>query len=531
MVLRYTPPAANEATNPWARYATPKQEPLPMQKGEYEALISRYVAGGYDKATAEKKVQEITSTRQPYVDSSKPAYSTPARSTYTLPSTPAKIEAPVPPVTPTSPIITRAEDGSPAVLTSPLDKLKSSTAFLDAAKEIIQRKQGYNKDISKSREYWEGQARNTFDYDDPRLRELSPSQQANMRLNQYSTAQSYLGDLRTEEEYRGARVDDMIDSLTDFIKESKDATKEDLDNAIKQQKLISDKKKNGIPITAEDLGFTTEAITRFDDGATGGQCGTFTRRLVPSVPPMGDTIETKRAMIDNYGISAEEWRTNPQVGDVLIFKTRMPEGHAAVVNAVNSDGTVTLTESNWKGDEKVTNNRKLDLNNPNIYGAYRTSLQASESNWDKALSILASIPDATENEKYLALGKADLSLNETEKKAIIESTMSSSKKVTDTVTQIQKELEGGYSTKNQYIVFEEAIVPTEVNGRTVYIKDKSGALEPKLDTNKIPEEIREQVLLALQENIDTTDEETVVEMSKFGKIYKSLQEKWQNLRE
>lgn len=123
----------------------------------------------------------------------------------------------------------------------------------------------------------------------------------------------------------------------------------------------------------------SDIASMFADGTQGGQCGVFAHQIVPDLPRMGDTIQTKKAMIDNSGIQASQWRLNPQVGDVLILDTRLPEGHAAVVNKVNSNGTVTLTESNYNGDERVTNNRTISLNDPTIYGAFRSSTGVSQA--------------------------------------------------------------------------------------------------------------------------------------------------------
>lgn len=116
---------------------------------------------------------------------------------------------------------------------------------------------------------------------------------------------------------------------------------------------------------------TSNIAQAFADGTTGGQCGTFAHSLVNDLPPVGDTLQTKEALIDKSGIKATEWAKSPQVGDVLVMDYRRPEGHIAVVNSVNADGTVTLSESNFKGDQKVTNNRTMNVNDPKIYGAYR----------------------------------------------------------------------------------------------------------------------------------------------------------------
>jgi len=127
------------------------------------------------------------------------------------------------------------------------------------------------------------------------------------------------------------------------------------------------------PQTTSTTQQDTDTVIKYQDGEYGGQCGVFTRKIIPDVPLMGDTIETKKQMINNNGILSADWVKSPAVGDVLIFDTKRPYGHAAVVNSVNQDGTVTLTESNWNNDEKVTNTRKVSISDPSIYGAYRSS--------------------------------------------------------------------------------------------------------------------------------------------------------------
>lgn len=123
---------------------------------------------------------------------------------------------------------------------------------------------------------------------------------------------------------------------------------------------------------------TQSNVLQYADGEYGGQCGSFVHKIVDGIPAMGDTFGTKSALVDKKGILASEWSTNPKIGDVLIIDTKTPTGHAAVVNSINSDGTVTLSESNWKGDEKVTNTRKISINDPAIYGALRGTQKSYE---------------------------------------------------------------------------------------------------------------------------------------------------------
>lgn len=114
------------------------------------------------------------------------------------------------------------------------------------------------------------------------------------------------------------------------------------------------------------------------EGAYGGQCGDYLHKIMDGTPTFGDTWQSKQAAMN---ISAEEFKASPQVGDIVAFKTNLPYGHVAVVNAINSDGTFTVTESNYGLDQKVGTSRKVNINNSNILGAYRgAKLKTPETN-------------------------------------------------------------------------------------------------------------------------------------------------------
>ncbi len=131
----------------------------------------------------------------------------------------------------------------------------------------------------------------------------------------------------------------------------------------------------GQPTSQTGTSIPSESFAKlFPDGSVGGECGTFAHQIVTDLPTMGNTIQSKEAMIDKSGISADQWRQDPQVGDALIIKDNLPAGHVAVVNAVLPNGKIQLTESNWHLDHKVTNNRTISIDDKNIYGAYRGTI-------------------------------------------------------------------------------------------------------------------------------------------------------------
>lgn len=102
-------------------------------------------------------------------------------------------------------------------------------------------------------------------------------------------------------------------------------------------------------------------------GTIGGQCGDYVHSIMTNTPKFGDTWQTKKAAMN---ITPEQFKITPQIGDIVTFKTNLPYGHVAVVTSIDGDN-FTVTESNWNGDEKVTNGRVINLNDPNILGAYR----------------------------------------------------------------------------------------------------------------------------------------------------------------
>jgi len=128
-----------------------------------------------------------------------------------------------------------------------------------------------------------------------------------------------------------------------------------------------------------------------DVGSRGGQCGTWAVRQYDSIANgegMGDSYEAKKAWVDKHGTVGV---SGIRVGDLVVtnegYSADRPYGHAFIVGAINSDGTVTAFESNYNLDEKVTKNRKISLDSPKIYGYVSGQLKpeyASETKLDAA---------------------------------------------------------------------------------------------------------------------------------------------------
>lgn len=113
---------------------------------------------------------------------------------------------------------------------------------------------------------------------------------------------------------------------------------------------------------------------KYPQGATGGQCASFARKLV-DIPPLGNGLNDKKAHVDKIGISAAQWRQNPQIGDVIISNDNPTYGHVYVVNQKLPDGRLQVSESNYHNNEKVTHTRIVSPNDPKIYGAIRRPLK------------------------------------------------------------------------------------------------------------------------------------------------------------
>jgi hypothetical protein len=163
------------------------------------------------------------------------------------------------------------------------------------------------------------------------------------------------------------------------------------------------------------LGFGTSNVisNACDDGSYGGQCAYWGRTTFTTLGPVGDLLSTKLQRADNTlkGFKLGNIPENiinmisqatgvggvvsaiadpimkkyadmlPRLGDQLIMDVGTTFGHWAAVNSVNPPndkfpaGSITLSESNWKGDEKVSNTRTISRTDPSIVGINRGNLK------------------------------------------------------------------------------------------------------------------------------------------------------------
>ena len=74
-----------------------------------------------------------------------------------------------------------------------------------------------------------------------------------------------------------------------------------------------------------------------------GQCARFTNDLLGTDRPFGDSFEQKKSQIN---------ASQPAPATVAIINTGTPNGHVAVVESINPDGSLVVVDSNWGNDGK-----------------------------------------------------------------------------------------------------------------------------------------------------------------------------------
>jgi hypothetical protein len=128
-----------------------------------------------------------------------------------------------------------------------LGSLKSNTAFLTAAQDIIKRKATIQQPLSEMKAYWRTLQKDMSPFGgmrdealempgvfkDERMRELSPGDQASIRTARDAAASSHLQGIREEEEYRLTREEDILNLMTDLLSEKEqkeEKNKTDLNN-------------------------------------------------------------------------------------------------------------------------------------------------------------------------------------------------------------------------------------------------------------------------------------------------------------
>lgn len=158
------------------------------------------------------------------------------------------------------------------------------------------------------------------------------------------------------------------DNMLDFVKD------------VKRMEQPQQGFNQDLSMSQKDSQVGQKMAMAYKPGQKGGQCGDFTHNLV-DFPPMGNYFTTKKKKVDQYGIKQKDW--SPKVGDVVISDgsdvtasgNPIKWGHASVVTNIDPNGQLILTESNRRGDEKVTTGRTISKDSAAIYGAFRGKIK------------------------------------------------------------------------------------------------------------------------------------------------------------
>jgi hypothetical protein len=156
--------------------------------------------------------------------------------------------------------------------------------------------------------------------------------------------------------------------------QSTESNKQQVINAPEQLEMTPN-----IQIDYANRDLSREDIKAVPEGTVGGQCGVYAQNVVKlpngSNWTVGDTIGQKAASINRYrqeGLAFLPGEDMPQPGNAIILNPGHQWGHVAVINSINPDGTMTLTESNLNWDKKVTHSRTIPINDSSVVGFIRT---------------------------------------------------------------------------------------------------------------------------------------------------------------
>jgi len=116
--------------------------------------------------------------------------------------------------------------------------------------------------------------------------------------------------------------------------------------------------------TVQDIG-AGQPFTRDDgtQGLLGENCVKYARSLVPTLPFGLNTTADKKRAVEQFGFTDRE---QVQIGDVVLT-AEGSVGHAAVITAINEDGTYTLDEANYTPG-RVTRGGQINSSDAKILG-------------------------------------------------------------------------------------------------------------------------------------------------------------------
>ena len=194
--------------------------------------------------------------------------------------------------------------------------------------------------------------------------------------HQTNVANNKRAEAEKKREERNAETESQIDQLP----EPKEFVPLDLDDDNVNVRLSPKtlEPTPNIEIDYANVDLSREDLTAVPEGTVGGHCGVYAENVV-KLPNggnwlVGDTIGEKKQSIERYrdaGLAFKLGEAAPQAGNAFIMNPGTQWGHVAVANKIE-DGTMTITEANWRNDKRVTHNRKMRVDDPRIVGFLRT---------------------------------------------------------------------------------------------------------------------------------------------------------------
>lgn len=161
--------------------------------------------------------------------------------------------------------------------------------------------------------------------------------------------------------------------VQDFLNQFPDATEDEIRQGLEEAGVDfnqegSDSNAQAVIGKAQPAPITLAVAKKYPVDSTGGQCTTFLHKIA-DFPPIGDGKNQKFASVDKYGYRKEDWE--PKLGDIIVTDDNETYGHTMMLTKILPGNKGQVTDSNWKGNEKVSHSRIVNLSGNNIYGAIR----------------------------------------------------------------------------------------------------------------------------------------------------------------
>lgn len=134
------------------------------------------------------------------------------------------------------------------------------------------------------------------------------------------------------------------------------------------------------------------------DWQTGWWCGTFVNDYLQSLGLkrlVKDDLQDKKDLVNVDKSDVQVWdvaifdysNMNSPNASYWVSENSRKYGHVAIVTDVDwANNKITLAESNYSGDKKITTTRTIDMDNKNLYGYYSPSADVTTKTSSKGYS-------------------------------------------------------------------------------------------------------------------------------------------------